>query len=143
MTKVQKTRVQNSLVTRSAGQLGQSAKKIAADYLDYDFVFANFQQPDLSNETSVEKNFKHQTIDIISNCAILTAVDKAELDRELANIQCLIWPIETKDSQMSAQRLDYSVSNKIIIKDTYDLAVPYWKDSLKQCVIELQEKASW
>ena len=73
------------LVTGSTGQLGQSIKAIAADYPDYDFVFANRKQLDLSNKANITNFFEHQTFDVIINCAAYTAVDKAESEPELAN----------------------------------------------------------
>lgn len=76
---------QTILVTGSTGQLGQSIQSIAACYPHYDFVFANRQQLDLSNVTGITDFFEHQTFDIIINCAAHTAVDKAELEPELAN----------------------------------------------------------
>jgi len=73
------------LVTGSTGQLGQSLKAIALDYSDIEFVFANRQQLDLSNEKSITDFFQHNTFDVIINCAAYTAVDKAESEAELAN----------------------------------------------------------
>ena len=79
------TKLRAILVTGSTGQLGQSIKAIVADYPDYEFVFANRQQLDLSYETSITNFFEDQTFDIIINCAAHTAVDKAESEPELAN----------------------------------------------------------
>ena len=79
------SKLQTILVTGSSGQLGQSIQSIATDYLDYDFVFVNRQQLDLSYETTITDFFEHQNFDIIINCAAHTAVDKAETEPELAN----------------------------------------------------------
>jgi dTDP-4-dehydrorhamnose reductase len=79
------TKPQSILVTGSSGQLGQSIKEIVTDYPDYDFVFANRQQLDLSDETSITDFFEHKTFYVIINCAAHTAVDKAESEPELAN----------------------------------------------------------
>ena len=79
------TKLQTILVTGSTGQLGQSIQSISPDYPDYEFVFANRQQLDLSNEISITEFFEHQTFDIIINCAAHTAVDKAESEPELVN----------------------------------------------------------
>ena len=295
-------KLQTILVTGSTGQLGRSIQSIALDYPDYEFVFTNRQQLDLSNETSVTEFFKYNTFDIVINCAAYTAVDNAEAEPELANqinhltvrqlanmakqqnaklihistdyvfngkqyrpyletdevaphgvygqtklsgeqaiqntlknnaiiirtswvyseygnnfvktmlklgqerdslnvifdqvgtptyakdlarnimsivqnqefhqayfttnilhfsnegvcswydfaktifelanIQCHVNAIETKDYQTPAKRPHYSVLNKDKIKKMYHLVIPYWKDSLKQCVIELQGRAS-
>jgi hypothetical protein len=34
------------------------------------------------------------------------------------------------------------VLNKAKIKQTYNVAIPYWKDSLRRCVTALQGKVS-
>lgn len=73
------------LVTGSNGQLGQSIKSIAEDHPNYKFFFANRQQLDLSNETSIDNFFKRKAFDIIINCAAYTSVDKAETETEMAN----------------------------------------------------------
>jgi len=295
-------KLQTILVTGSSGQLGRSIQSIALDYPDYEFVFANRQQLNLSNETSLAKFFGYNTFDIVINCAAYTAVDNAEAEPELANqinhlavrqlaniakqqnaklihistdyvfngkqyrpyleadevaphgvygqtklsgeqaiqntlknnaiiirtswvyseygnnfvktmlklgqerdslnvifdqvgtptyakdlakdimsivqsqefrqedfttnilhfsnegvcswydfaktifelanIQCHVNAIETKDYPTPAKRPHYSVLNKAKIKQTYNLAIPYWKDSLKQCLTALQGKAS-
>ena len=73
------------LVIGSSGQLGQSIKSITVDYPEYEFVFANRKQLDLSDEDSITKFFERKTFDIIINCAAYTAVDKAESEPGLAN----------------------------------------------------------
>jgi len=79
------TKPQKILLTGSSGQLGQSIKEIVTDYPDYDFVFANRQQLDLSDAVSIATFFEHQTFHVIINCAAHTDVDKAESEPELAN----------------------------------------------------------
>mgnify|MGYP000890024420 CR=1 FL=1 len=78
-------RFQTILVTGCAGQLGQSIQSIAADFLEFEFVFADRQDLDLINEINMDKFFENQTFDIIINCAAYTAVDRAETEPELAN----------------------------------------------------------
>ena len=79
------TKFQTILVTGCTGQLGQSIQSIAADFPEFEFVFANRQGLDLNDEISMAKFFENQTFDIIINCAAHTAVDKAESEPELAN----------------------------------------------------------
>ena len=76
---------QTILVTGCAGQLGQSIQSIAADFLEFEFVFADRQDLDLIDEINMDKFFENQTFDIIINCAAHTAVDRAETEPELAN----------------------------------------------------------
>ena len=76
---------QTILVTGCTGQLGQSIQSLETDYPGYEFLFADRQQLDLSNETSIANFFQHKTFKIIINCAAYTSVDKAESESELAN----------------------------------------------------------
>jgi dTDP-4-dehydrorhamnose reductase len=76
---------QTILVTGSAGQLGRSIQSITADYPDCEFVFANRQELDLSDKTSITNFFESKIFDIIINCAAHTAVDKSESEFGLAN----------------------------------------------------------
>ena len=73
------------LVTGITGQLGRSLKEIAAAYPNLRFVFVGRQQLDLSNGKSITAFFEHNRFDIFINCAAYTAVDKAEIENELAD----------------------------------------------------------
>jgi dTDP-4-dehydrorhamnose reductase len=77
--------IKTILVTGSSGQLGQSLKMIAKDYPDYDFIFSQREQLDLSDEKSIDDFFKQNMFELIINCAAHTAVDKAESEPELAD----------------------------------------------------------
>ena len=79
------TEQKSFLVTGSGGQLAQSIKSIADNHPDYRFFFADRQQLNLSNEANINDFFKHQTFDVIINCAAYTTVDKAESETDLAN----------------------------------------------------------
>ncbi len=76
---------QSILVIGSTGQIGQSIQSISIDYPYYEFVFANRQHLDLSNEISITNFFEGKNFEIIINCAAHTSVDKAESEPELAN----------------------------------------------------------
>ncbi len=72
------------LVTGANGQLGQSIRKISADYSRYAFEYIDIQEVDLTSQRAIESFFDQNHFDIIINCAAYTAVDKAETDQELA-----------------------------------------------------------
>jgi len=57
-----------------------------------------------------------------------------------ANIKCALTPIETKDYPTPAKRPHYSVLNKAKIKQDYALEIPYWRDSVQDCLRLLQEE---
>jgi dTDP-4-dehydrorhamnose reductase len=57
-------------------------------------------------------------------------------------ITCRVNPIDTQSYPTPATRPAYSVLNKSKIKTTFALDIPYWRDSLKLCLIKLQEDAN-
>jgi dTDP-4-dehydrorhamnose reductase len=58
----------------------------------------------------------------------------------VANIMnCKVIPIHTSEYPTPARRPHYSVLDKTKIKETYGVAVPYWMDSLVDCIDELEE----
>jgi len=73
-----------------------------------------------------------------SNEGVCSWYDFAKAIFELSNTQCSTHPIETKDYPTAAKRPFYSVLNKAKIKQTYQLNIPYWKDSLQICLNKLQ-----
>jgi len=72
-----------------------------------------------------------------SNEGVTSWYDFAKTIIELGGIACKINPIETKDYPLPAVRPFYSVFNKSKIKQRYHLEIPYWKDSLKECIQRL------
>ncbi len=77
--------IKTILVTGSNGQLGQSLKKIASQYPQYEISFATRADIDLSDSDSIAQFFQGKRFDLIINCAAYTAVDKAESEAELAD----------------------------------------------------------
>ena len=60
---------------------------------------------------------------------------------EIAGINtCKVNPIETKDYPTKAARPHYSVLNKSKIKQTFNISIPHWEESLKNCIKELSEQ---
>ena len=60
---------------------------------------------------------------------------------EIAGIKtCKVNPIETKDYPTKAARPHYSVLNKSKIKQTFNISIPHWEESLKNCIKELSEQ---
>ena len=56
---------------------------------------------------------------------------------ELANIDCHVNPIETKDYLTAARRPKYSLLNTDKIVKSFGLEIPFWKDSLKAYIDNL------
>lgn len=72
------------LITGAKGQLGQSLQSIAAQYTEYNFIYTDKEELDITNADAVNEFFAQQPIDAVINCAAYTAVDKAEQDDEMA-----------------------------------------------------------
>lgn len=72
-----------------------------------------------------------------SNEGVCSWYDFTKEILQLANIQCDVQPIESKDFPSPAKRPFYSVLNKRKIKETYKITIPYWKDSLAKCIQNL------
>jgi len=52
-------------------------------------------------------------------------------------IQCDVHPILSSEYPAKTPRPHYSVLNKKKIRDTFGLEIPYWRDSLAQCIARL------
>ena len=56
---------------------------------------------------------------------------------KLANIDCKVLPIQTKDYLTAARRPKYSSLNTDKIVKYFGLEIPFWKDSLKLTINKL------
>ena len=75
----------NVLVTGSKGQLGSEIKELSVNY-DYNFFFTDRTSLDITNENELRSFIQTNNIDTIINCAAYTAVDKAEEEKEQADL---------------------------------------------------------
>ena len=75
----------NILVTGGNGQLGSELKEIASNYQDYNFLFTDVKDLDITNHKAVAAFIESNNITVIINCAAYTAVDKAEYEPELSD----------------------------------------------------------
>ena len=93
-------------------------------------ILAIIQHPKFSTQKTTE-------IYHFSNEGVCSWYDFAIAIFELSAIPCHVNPIETKDYPTPAKRPHYSLLNKAKIKNTFDLTIPYWKDSLQDCLAVL------
>lgn len=75
----------NILVTGANGQLGNEMRIVAKNSAD-NYIFTDVAELDITNAEAVEKMVKDNDVNVIVNCAAYTNVDKAEDDREFAEI---------------------------------------------------------
>jgi len=73
-----------------------------------------------------------------SNEGVCSWYDLAIAIFRAAHIKCKVQPIETKDYPTPAKRPHYSLLNKAKIKNTFELTIPYWRDSLPQCLEDIK-----
>jgi dTDP-4-dehydrorhamnose reductase len=52
----------------------------------------------------------------------------------IAGIKCNVQPIESKDFPVRTPRPHFSVLNKAKIKNTYNITIPHWEESLEKCI---------
>ncbi len=69
-----------------------------------------------------------------SNEGVCSWYDFTKSIHRLANIQCDVQPIESKDYPTRTPRPNYSVLNKAKIKLVYGLTIPHWEESLVKCI---------
>jgi len=73
-----------------------------------------------------------------SNEGVASWYDFAKAIMELGEVDCQVNPIESKEYPTPAARPHYSVLNKSKIKSDYGVEIPYWRDSLKECIQTLK-----
>ena len=72
------------LVTGSNGQLGSEFRLLAPACPDFQFIFTDVAELDITSEADVSAMVKDEQPAVIINCAAYTAVDKAEQEDNLA-----------------------------------------------------------
>jgi len=75
-----------------------------------------------------------------SNEGVISWYDFAREIMRMAKIDCAINPIETKEYPTPAQRPHYSLLNKSKIKEEFNINIPFWKDSLDECLKVMGER---
>ena len=75
----------NILVTGANGQLGNEMRVVARNRAD-NYIFTDVAELDITDAAAVEKMVTDNDVKVIVNCAAYTNVDKAEDDREFAEL---------------------------------------------------------
>ena len=110
--------MKNILVTGGNGQLGQSLQKAAGAYPQFNLLFTDYQDLDITDADALAAYFSAQQIDACINCAAYTAVDKAETDEDkafLLNFQAVLSLAEIcaqHNTQLLHVSTDYVFSGK-------------------------------
>ena len=73
-----------------------------------------------------------------SNEGVISWYDFTKAIHRLAGITtCTVRPLHTSEYPTPAARPHYSVLDKTKIKQTYGIEIPYWEESLRECVEKL------
>jgi dTDP-4-dehydrorhamnose reductase len=73
-----------------------------------------------------------------SNEGVISWYDFTKAIHRIAGITtCHVRPLHTAEYPTPAARPHYSVLDKTKIKQTYGIEIPYWEESLKECIIKL------
>lgn len=73
-----------------------------------------------------------------SNEGVISWYDFTKAIHRIAGISsCHVRPLHTAEYPTPAHRPHYSVLDKTKIKQTYHIEVPYWEESLKECILQL------
>ena len=76
-----------------------------------------------------------------SNEGVCSWFDFTKMIAEIAgNEQCDIQPCHSDEFPSKVVRPSYSVLDKTRIKTTFGIKIPYWTDSLKKCISNLQKQ---
>lgn len=75
-----------------------------------------------------------------SNEGVLSWYDFAKEIMRMAKLPCKINPLETFQYPTPVKRPHYSLLNKKKIKETFNIEIPYWKDSLDRCLTQMGER---
>ena len=85
-----------------------------------------------SNKISEKRQIYHY-----SNEGIASWFDFATEIIKLGTIVCKLIPVLTKEFPTKAKRPHYSVLDKTNIKNDFNIEIPYWRDSLKDCILKI------
>lgn len=88
--------------------------------------------PQIRNESPVIYHY--------SNEGVTSWYDFAREIFALSGINCNVNAITAKEYPLPAPRPHYSLLNKAKIKNDFGISIPYWKDSLEECIELLGEK---
>ncbi|AJI75282.1 dTDP-4-dehydrorhamnose reductase [Francisella philomiragia subsp. philomiragia ATCC 25015] len=93
--------------------------------------------------SQVDSRVKHENDNEVveiynySNEGVTSWYDFAKEIMSIAKIECQVNPIETVDYPTPAKRPHYSLLNKKKIKQDFGLSIPYWKNSLQDCIYRI------
>ena len=111
------------IITGSSGQLGSELKDLWMSNKEYDLVFLDRAELDLSKPEDIEQILSQQKPDYIIHSGAYTAVDLAETELELANTVNHLATLEiAKYAEKNAVKLIY-ISTDYVFPGNVDMAL--------------------
>ena len=102
-----------------------------------DLAYKTEHDPKIAVEVLIGHGKCHVVIEttaVLDEGAITAAIHRiAGIDR------CQVRPLHTSEYPTPATRPAYSVLDKTKIKDTYQVVIPHWEESLEKCISMLSE----
>ena len=115
------------LVTGANGQLGNELRSLSTTYPQFDFVFTDIDELDITNEGDICKVIDGNNISMAINCAAFTAVDKAESNPEKAHLLNAVAP------GMLARAINKNGGEMIHISTDYVFSGERWQPYTEDC----------
>jgi dTDP-4-dehydrorhamnose reductase len=72
-----------------------------------------------------------------SNEGVASWYDFAKAIIDISGIECNIIPVPTKEYPLPARRPFFSILDKSMIKTMLNIDIPYWRDSLRECLSKM------
>jgi len=72
-----------------------------------------------------------------SNEGVASWYDFAKAIFEISGVECAVSPVRSAEFPTPAKRPNYSVLDKAKIKNVFEIEIPYWRESLKDCIQKL------
>lgn len=74
-----------------------------------------------------------------SNEGAISWFDFAKAISEIGGTTCDIHPCHTEEYPSKARRPRFSVLDKTKVKETFGITIPYWRDSLVDCIKRIKQ----
>jgi dTDP-4-dehydrorhamnose reductase len=86
----------------------------------------------------IENDNENYGIYHYSNEGVTSWYDFAKAIFDLNGIKVKVYPVHTSEYKTGARRPAFSVMDKTKIKTTFNIDIPYWRDSLEICINKLK-----
>lgn len=84
-------------------------------------------------------HIENQGVYHYSNEGVCSWYDFAQAIREFSGLSCEVLPCHSDEFPSKVTRPSFSVLDKTKVKATFEVSVPYWRDSLRVCMQRLKE----